>query len=212
MPRRRNGSRPRTHHNGRQRVAQEAARIMLDHGIRDYGVAKRKAAERLGVRDIGQLPRNTEIQNALVEYRRLFHGDRHTVRLRTLRQAALEALRFFEPFSPRLVGAVLDGSADDHSAVAIHVFADAPEELALFLEERTIPFDMEQRRMRYTRDEEEDYPVYRFAAGDVNVDVTVFPAGAIRRAPLSPVDGRPMRRLDQRGLETLLENDGPDPG
>ena len=207
MSRRPNGNRPRTHQNGRQRVAQEAARIMLDHGVRDYGVAKRKAAERLGVRDDGQLPRNTEIKEALVEYQRLFHGERHRARLLTLRQAALEALRFFEPFSPRLVGAVLDGSADDHSAVAIHVFAEAPEELALFLEERAIPFDMDQRRMRYARDEEQDYPVCRFAAGDVNVDVTVFPTGAIRRAPLSPVDGRPMRRLDQRGLEVLLKSD-----
>jgi hypothetical protein len=212
MPRRRNGNRPRSHQNGRHRVAQEAARIILDHGIRDYGVAKRKAAEKLGVHDDGQLPRNTEIKEALVEYRRLFHGERHRARLLTLRLAALEALRFFEPFSPRLVGPVLDGSADDHSAVAIHVFADAPEELALFLEERDVPFDMEQRRMRYGRDEEENYPVCRFAAGDITVDVTVFPTAAMRRAPRSPVDGRPMRRLDQRGLEMLLEKNSPDPG
>lgn len=181
---------------------------MLEQGIRDYGVAKRKAAQRLGVGDDGRLPRNTEIKDALVEYRRLFHGERHTTHLRTLRQTAREALVFFEPFSPRLVGPVLDGSADDHSAVAIHVFADAPEELALFLEERSIPFDMEQRRLRYARSEESEYLVCRFAAGEVNIDVTVFPLAGMRRAPLSPVDGRPMRRVDLSGLDALLENDG----
>lgn len=181
---------------------------MLEHGIRDYGTAKRKAAERLGVRDDGRLPRNVEIKEALVQYRRLFHAERHSTHLRRLREAAQEALRFFEPFSPRLVGPVLDGSADDHTAVAIHVFADAPEELALFLQERAIPFDMDQRRVRYARSEEVEHPVCRFAAGDVNIDVTVFPPGGIRQAPLSPVDGKPMRRVDLNGLKTLLEGDG----
>ena len=45
MPRRRNNGTDRT----RQMLAQEAARIIVNHGVRDYRVAKQKAAERLGV-------------------------------------------------------------------------------------------------------------------------------------------------------------------
>ncbi|MBV8307804.1 MAG: hypothetical protein JO274_10025, partial [Gammaproteobacteria bacterium] len=37
--------------NLRRALAQEAARIMAEHGIRDFLVAKRKAAERFGVAD-----------------------------------------------------------------------------------------------------------------------------------------------------------------
>ena len=37
--------------NLRRALAQEAARIMAEHGIRDFLVAKRKAAERFGVTD-----------------------------------------------------------------------------------------------------------------------------------------------------------------
>ena len=35
--------------NLRRAVAQEAARVMAEHGIHDFLAAKRKAAERLGI-------------------------------------------------------------------------------------------------------------------------------------------------------------------
>ena len=53
--------------NLRRVLAQEAARIMAQHGIHDYLTAKRKAAERLAFTDFGALPSNTEIEAALVE-------------------------------------------------------------------------------------------------------------------------------------------------
>ena len=46
----------------RAALAQEAARIMSEQGIDDYGLAKRKAAERFGATDIAVLPKNTEIE------------------------------------------------------------------------------------------------------------------------------------------------------
>ena len=46
----------------RHQVAHEAARLMIEHGIRDYQLAKRKAAERLRVGDTRDLPRNDEIE------------------------------------------------------------------------------------------------------------------------------------------------------
>jgi hypothetical protein len=45
--------------NLRRALAQEAARIMAEHGIRDFLTAKRKAADRFGVTDGNVLPRNT---------------------------------------------------------------------------------------------------------------------------------------------------------
>ena len=61
--------------NLRRALAQEAARVMAEHGIRDFLFAKRKAAERFGVTDNAVLPKNTEIEDALAEYQRLFGGD-----------------------------------------------------------------------------------------------------------------------------------------
>ena len=54
--------------NLRRALAQEAARIMAEHGIRDFFIAKRKAAARLGVNDGAVvLPKNTQIETALAE-------------------------------------------------------------------------------------------------------------------------------------------------
>ncbi len=80
--------------NLRRALAQEAARIMAEHGIRTSCVAKRKAAERFGVTDgAALLPKNTEIEAALAEYQRLFGGARTCRSLHAQRRAALHAMR-----------------------------------------------------------------------------------------------------------------------
>ena len=56
----------------RVRIAQEAARIIREQGVRDYLVAKKKAAQRLAIFDRNVLPSNTEIAEALAEQQRLF--------------------------------------------------------------------------------------------------------------------------------------------
>jgi len=48
------------------------------------------------------------------------------------------------------------------------------------------------------------YPGLRFEVEDQSIDVTVFPTDGIRQAPVSPVDGRPMRRANTVEVEALL--------
>ena len=61
MPRR-NRSRP---DHRRTAIAQEAARIIQEHGLKDFRIAKEKAGLRLGMEDRGALPSNQEIESAL---------------------------------------------------------------------------------------------------------------------------------------------------
>lgn len=187
----------------RERLVQEAARIMAEEGIGDYHLAKRKAAGRLGAADTRNLPQNREIQAALAEYQRLFGGEARDDRLRRLLKTAVEAMVFLERFRPRLVGSILDGTAGEFSEVHLHVFADTPEEPALFLMEQGIPFDTTERRYRF----DEDYvfrPVYAFMAGDVPVQMTVFDERALRQPPRSRVDGLPMRRASLEEAREML--------
>src|SRR6202045_3356897 len=101
--------------NLRRALAQEAARIMAEHGVRDFLIAKRKAAERFGVTDgAALLPKNSEIESALAEYQRLFGGASPLQSLHAQRRAALSAMRYLREFEPRLVGAVLAGTATQH--------------------------------------------------------------------------------------------------
>nr|WP_199043915.1 hypothetical protein [Dyella sp. ASV24] len=194
----------------RLRVAQEAARLMSEHGIRDFHHAKIKAAERLGILDAQALPRNNEIEEALREHQRIFHADSQPQLLQERREAAVEAMRFLERFDPRLVGAVLEGTADAHSAVCLHLFSDSPESVVLFLEERGVPITQQTRRLRVTRDEQQEYPVLLFAADGLPFDITVLPRDSLRQPPLDRIDEKPMRRGSLAAVEELLASEDND--
>jgi hypothetical protein len=191
-------------HQLRRRVALEAARLISEHGMRDYRQAKLKAAQRLGLNDEQQLPRNREIEDALREHQRLFQSDSQPQALRARREAAAEAMRFLKRYDPRLVGPVLEGTADEHSAVCLHVFCDAPEEVALFLRERGIRFEQRSRTLRSDRQRSIDCPALLFAAEGIAIDLTVFPREALRQPPLDRIDERPMRRASLATLEAML--------
>lgn len=190
----------------RRRIAVEAARLISEQGIRDYHVAKRKAADRLGIAADTALPKNSEVDEALREHQRLFDSDDQPQRLRRLRETAREALRFFAAFEPRLVGAVLDGSADRHSAVCLHLFSDEPEAVPRVLEEHGIPYEEHSHALRVTRDTQREFPAFAFSAGQTPLDVTVLPADAIRQAPLDRGGEKPMRRANLAALEALLDS------
>ena len=187
-------------------LAQEAARIMAEHGIRDFLVAKRKAAERFGVTDgTALLPKNSEIETALAEYQRLFGGASHLESLQAQRRAALSAMRYLCEFEPRLVGAVLAGTATQHTEVQLHLFSERAESVTLKLLETGIPHEITERRVKLTPERVRAYPGVRFQMQDQPIEALVFPQDGIRQAPVSPVDGRPMRRANAFEVEALLQ-------
>src|ERR1700692_3004397 len=191
----------------RRALAQEAARIMAEHGIGDFLQAKRKAADRLGVNDVAVLPKNIEIEAALREHQRLFGRDSHDVTLKEQRRIALHTMRMLDEFQPRLVGSVLTGTATDHSDINLHLFADRSESVAIRLLEIGVPHEFYERRVRMDAGRILNFPALRFEANGRTVDATVFPIDGIRQSPYSPVNGRPMRRADVREVAELVDSD-----
>ena len=191
--------------NLRRALAQEAARIMAEHGIHDFLTAKRKAAQKLGVMDAAALPRNTEIEEALAEYQRLFEGDGHEQTLQQQRRAALHAMHWLSQFEPRLVGPVLSGTATAHADIQLHLFADRSESVMLQLMDHGIAHEITERRVRLDAERIKAYPGLRFAVDNRRVEATVFPVDGIRQAPVSPVDGKPMRRANADELASLID-------
>ena len=204
MPGKHNGNGDRE----RQSVAQEAARLIVEHGIRDFRVAKIKAAERLGIGGRGSLPGNAEIELAVSNHLSLFGGDSHTSHLGQLREAALSAMDMLTEFSPRLVGPVLQGTADHNSAVNLHVFADSPESVAMELHARGYDCRAYERRLKISRGKgakPASFAGYEFELEHAAVQATVFPVDGIRQAPISPIDGKPMKRASKKAVEELLQ-------
>lgn len=208
MPRARRHAETRSRER-RHRLAHEAARLVAESGVSDLLQARRKAADRLGIHDEASLPLYEEIEDALRQHQRLFSGPLHLDALRLKREAALQAMTFFEDFSPRLVGGVLDGIADPHAPVSLHLHADAPEAIVLFLDRHRIPAESRVRRLRLDRQRDTDVDVWQFSADSVAFELAVLPMACLRQAPLSNIDDRPVRRASRSQLERLLAGDQP---
>jgi len=189
----------------RRILAQESARIIVDQGIQDFRVAKTKAAERLGMQERGSLPGNAEIEQAVTDHLRLFGRVSHIDLLRLMRRAALSAMEMLSAFTPRLVGPVLHGTAAANSSVNLHLFADNSEVVAMKLQENQVHYRSFERRLKSRRDQTDTFAAFGFTQSESRIEATVFPVDGVRQAPISPVDGKPMRRADRDVVITLLQ-------
>lgn len=189
----------------RLEVAAEAARILATEGQHNYHAAKKKAAERLGVSERLALPSNLEVKDALRSYQALYGGSAHLDNLIRLRHIAARSMQWLEAFQPRLVGSVLDGTANAHSRIALHVFADSTESLVFFFLEKDKPFDQQQRQIRWFDGAHRSVPVMVFELDGVDVEMTVFETLHLRQSPPSPIDGRPQRRASLADVQCLLQ-------
>lgn len=188
----------------RLEVAAEAARIIATEGQHNYHAAKKKAAERIGVSERLALPSNIEVKDALRSYQGLYGGAAHHENIEQLRRTAVRAMQLLSKFRPRLVGAVLDGTADEHSRVALHVFAESVESVVLFFLEKDIPFSQEQRQIRWYTGEHRTIQLIVSELDGRAVELSVFEEVHLRQAPPSPIDGKPQRRAALHEVEFLL--------
>ncbi len=164
-------------------VAQQAARMMAEEGVDDYGHAKRKAARQLGLPDDRCLPSNAEVEQAIREHHDIFHhGDSHAQHLAQLRRAALEVMRGFARFDPHLTGAVLDGTAGRHAGMEIELFADSLKEVEMFLLNSGIPYRRDERSQR-VGGEKLQVPVFLLETESGQVRLLVYGRDDLRALP-----------------------------
>jgi hypothetical protein len=188
----------------RERLAYEAARIMVEQGLSDFDRARRKAAERTGILDRRCWPSNEAVQEAVLAQRRLFRGTDHALEHRTLKDEALQAMEMLHAFSPRLIGSALTGAGDRRMGVELLLFADRPEDVLFALVGRQIPWQESERGFRYPNGQRISYPSFRFVAGETPFELTVLPPSTLRNLPLDPVSERPLRGADASEVRSLL--------
>jgi len=189
----------------REQIAQEAARLIVDHGMHDYGQAKRKAVQRFGRRDLGTLPSNSEIESSVFERLRIFDSDFYAHRLIAMRRLAADIMELLGGFEPRLAGSVLTGTVTENTPLELHVFTDAPEDIFFKLTSLGISSRECERRYRIRGRNFKIIPGLYFTIEGERVYVIIFPEKGLRQAPISPVDRRPMQRAGRRKVLSLLE-------
>ena len=150
---------------------------MAEEGIVSIAVAIQKAASQMGVTRSGCLPSELEVQSALMFHQNLFQADSQPQECLSLRHAAVEIMRSLDRFSPWLVGAVLDGSANRFSRIELEMILDDAKQLEMYLLKAGIRFDIHTRRSTSSPREKRlaDGSLYGISVGDVTICISLFP-------------------------------------
>ena len=185
----------------RAEIAAAAARMIAEDGA-DFGTAKRKAARQiLGSSKIRGdfLPDNAQVEAEVRAYNELFFGDTPPARLLHLRQLALDLMEELVQFSPYLVGAVLNGTAGDHSDLHLHLFAESPKDVEIYLLNKDVQFEVSEGASLKSRSEPVE--VVSFIWRGEGVHLTLYTPEDQRR-PGAKID-----RADRGAVARLLEGD-----
>ncbi|MCS6765225.1 MAG: UDP-N-acetylmuramate--alanine ligase [Candidatus Protistobacter heckmanni] len=132
----------------RSEIAIAAARMIAEDGL-EYGLVKQKAAEMIcGDSRLakGHLPDNSQVEDEVRVYQALFQADTQPALLALLREIAALVMQGLEPFSPHLTGAVLNGTAGEHSDIHLQLFTDDAKEAAIFLLNAGIDYEVSESR------------------------------------------------------------------
>jgi hypothetical protein len=130
----------------RAEIAAAAARMIAEDGA-DYGAAKRKAAKQIlgESRQRGDiLPSNAQIEDEVRLYNELFLADSQPARLLHLRKLALKLMDELAQFLPHLTGAVLNGTAGEHSDIHLLLFCDSAKDVEIYLINRNVNFEVSE--------------------------------------------------------------------
>lgn len=184
-------------------IAREIARLICEEQITDVRLARQKTAERHGLSLHAGQPDNAEIQQAVIEYQRLFGGEAYRDRLRLMRRTAVRAMRQLGEFRPRLVGGAVTGAITAAHRVQLHAFADKPESLDMLLHNRGVRFEEAERSYRFTDGRIQKVPLVCFEIDGVGVDVAMFEDDPRRATPINVADGLPYLRLALAEAERL---------
>ena len=192
----------------REEIAIAAARMIAEDGL-DYSTAKRKAARQVtGEAKIGGefLPDNDQIEEEIREYQAIFQSDSQPAILRRMREIALDWMERLKPFDPYLTGAVLNGTAGEHSDVHLQCFCDNPKEVAIYLLNANIQYDVSETRHFAGRGYVETLSFLHRArdAEPVGVHIALYGADDLRGAVRADGRGR-LARANTAAVRTLLD-------
>jgi len=189
----------------RRAIAAQAARLIAEDGLADFGAAKRKASRQLGFRESDGLPDNDEIEEALRTYQTLYQNDEQRARLLDLRQVGLEVMREFEAYTPYLTGPVWKGTASRGAGVDINLFTDLEKQVELSLLGKGIAYATSERA-HFNHNINRKIPVFSFEVEGVTVNLLVYGKSDERGAAKADANGN-TDRGNLTAVELLIDEE-----
>lgn len=187
----------------RAEIAAAAARIIAEDGA-DYGTAKKKAAKQIlgNTRIRGDvLPDNAQIEEEVRTYNELFFSDSQPARLLQLRKLAVQLMQELSSFSPFLIGAVLNGTAGEHSDIHLQLFADSPKDVEIFLINKNVNFEVSESAHFSKRNDPVETVSFMWKTEGVHL--ALYEKDDLRGAVKNATDGK-VSRADINAVRALI--------
>jgi hypothetical protein len=193
-----------------QDIAQAAARLIVEEGV-DYGAAKRRAVQVLGLPQRTALPTNDAVEDAVREHIAIFCAAEQAAELRALREHAALWIRRLAAYQPHLGGAVWRGTATRLSDIYLQLFCDDSKMLEIALIDQKISYQA-SRVAGFQGGMVDALSLHSHCPGldeDIGVHLMIYGVDDLRGALLPDARGR-TRRGDLKALLALLTE--PQPG
>lgn len=175
----------------RETVAAVAARIVVESGLTDWTLARRKAVAELGLGAHGSaLPTDEQIVAEIKVYLALYGGADWVAQLRDQREWALEAMVELARFKPMLVGPVAEGWAHAASEIRIELSAESAKDVEYALLNLDVEFNPVQAK--------DGTMLYEILDGD-------WPMRLVVREPGRSPDPRHKVRLSGAQVQSMLQ-------
>ena len=181
------------------------AALVVDGG-HELDEALRRAARAQRINLQQHRPSLEALRAAIRDYRELFRPQQ-AAQLARQRALALEAMRTFAAFRPRLAGSLIhgDGPLD---RVRLLLFCETPEQLMQDLGDRHIPWRDAEVTLHYSGGRRQNRPAVRFLAGETTVELVILDPRSHSDPPRDPITGGRLETLDADQLARLAAAPG----
>ena len=142
-------------------VANLAAQLIMEEGIKDYLFAKKKAAKSLGLNENANLPTNSQIDKAIDDFNKIFNPNIDIEFLQQFKTQALEVMNIFKNFKPHLMNQLSQGIIPKFPEIKINLFADNLKDVEYVLLNSELSYDFKEVKMN-TKEGKHSIKVYSY--------------------------------------------------
>ncbi|MBT3918322.1 MAG: hypothetical protein HOF25_03625 [Nitrosomonadales bacterium] len=128
-------------------VANLAAQMIMEEGIEDYLFAKKKAAKSLGLNENMSLPSNSQIDNAIKDFNKIFNQDVDIEFLEHFKTQALNVMSMFKNFRPHLMNQLSEGIIPKFPEIKINLFTDNLKDIEYIILNSEISYEFREVKM-----------------------------------------------------------------
>lgn len=167
----------------------------------EYLDAKQRALMLLNISSSSRMPSNRVIKDYIGLFTKAELGEEeHKLRIREMRETALQIMEAIENFDPFLIGSTLSGKIRATSDIDIHAYCDDFEELKDVLKD----WGFENVEEELVENMKGSFVHLKWSERNYPVEITVYPWSTRDIVLISSITRKPMKRLDLTGVRELL--------